>query len=281
MLSFKPKIGLALGGGGARGAAHLGVLRQLQKTNIYPHCISGTSAGAIVASLYAFGVELETIETEMKRLRPVSYSSFKFKGLGLFENSEIHGLLKKLLPVNAQIQDARIPLAIKATNILNGTGVVLFQGDVISAVLGSCCVPGIYTPTEIDGMLLVDGGLTENVPLSAIKHLGANIRIGVNLNGNAGYIRPEGIFDVVSNAIDIAIDAQTRKQLEEAHITISMDLTKYSRTSSEDFDELILEGMNATKKVIKSQALLRFWVILKKIKHFLKATIPLRVPQLK
>jgi NTE family protein len=217
----------------------------------------------------------------MKHLRPVNYSSFKFKGLGLFENSEIQGLLEKLLPEKAKIQDARIPLAIKATNILNGNGVVLFQGEVIPAVLGSCCVPGIYTPSEIDGMLLVDGGLTENVPLSAIKHLGANIRIGVNLNGNAGYTRPEGIFDVVSNAIDIAIDAQTRKQLEEAHITISMDLTKYSRTSSEDFDELILEGMNATKRVIKSQGLLRFWVILKKIKYFLRATMPLKIPELK
>lgn len=276
----QPKIGLALGGGGARGAAHLGVLKQLHLLSIRPHCIAGTSAGSIVASLYAFGVTLEVMEEEMKKLKPVSYSTFSLRGLGLFENKEVRLLLERLLPENAQIQDAKIPLAIKATNLLNGRGVSLTQGPVIPAVLASSCVPGVYTPQEIDGMLLVDGGLTENVPLSSLKLLGAHMRIGVNLNGNEGYTRPEGIMDVLSNAMDIAIDAQTRRQLEEAHINISMDLTRYSRTSSVDFDALILEGMKATKRVIKSQRLLKIWVVLKKLWRFFKNLAPVKIPKL-
>lgn len=281
MSLYQPKIGLALGGGGARGAAHLGVLKQLKKLSIYPHCVAGTSAGSVVAALYAFGVSLEVMEEEMKKLKPVAYSTFSLRGLGLFENKEVQKLLERLLPENAQIEAAQIPLAIHTTNLLNGRGVSLLKGPVIPAVLASSCVPGIYTPQEIDGMLLVDGGLTENVPLSGLKLLGAHVRIGVNLNGNEGYTRPEGMMDVLSNALDIAIDAQTRRQLEDAHVNISMDLTRYSRTSSVDFDELMLEGIKATNKVIKSQMLLKYWVLLKKLWGFIKALLPVKVPLLK
>ncbi len=281
MSLYQPKIGLALGGGGARGAAHIGVLKQLRLLSISPHCIAGTSAGSVVAALYAFGISLEVMEEEMKKLKPVAYSTFSLRGLGLFENKEIQKLLERLLPENAQIEAAKIPLAIKATNLLNGRGVSLVRGPVIPAVLASSCVPGIYTPQEIEGMLLVDGGLTENVPLSSLKLLGAHLRIGVNLNGNEGYTRPEGMMDVLSNAMDIAIDAQTRRQLEEAHVNISMDLTRYSRTSSVDFDELIFEGMKATKKVIKSQVLLKYWVLIKKVWGLIKALLPVKVPLLK
>lgn len=281
MSLYQPRIGLALGGGGARGAAHIGVLKQLRKLSIQPHCIAGTSAGSVIAALYAFGVTLDVMEEEMKKLKPVSYSTFTFRGLGLFENKELEKLLVKLLPENAQIEDAQIPLAIKATNLLNGQGVSLLKGPVVSAVLASSCVPGVYTPQDIEGMLLVDGGLTENVPLSSLKLLGAHMRIGVNLNGNEGYTKPEGMMDVLSNAMDIAIDAQTRRQLEEAHVNISMDLTRYSRTSSVDFDELILEGMKATQRVIKSQGLLKVWVLMKKIWVFFKNLAPVKVPQLK
>jgi NTE family protein len=214
-------------------------------------------------------------------LKPVSYSTFSLRGLGLFENKEVQKLLERLLPENARIEDAKIPLAIHTTNLLNGQGVSLLKGAVIPAVLASSCVPGIYTPQEIDAMLLVDGGLTENVPLSALKLLGAHVRIGVNLNGNEGYTRPEGMMDVLSNALDIAIDAQTRRQLEDAHVNISMDLTRYSRTSSVDFDELILEGMKATNRVIKSQVLLKYWVLFKKLWGLIKALLPVKVPLLK
>lgn len=276
---FRPKIGLALGGGGARGAAHIGVIRQLKIAKIHPHCIAGTSAGAIVASLYAFDVDLALIEQEMKQLKPVDFTSFRFKGLGLFENSEIKDLLTKLLPPDARFEQARIPLAVKATNLLNGTGVVLDHGPVIPAVLASCCVPGIYIAQEIDGMLLVDGGLTENVPLSALKKLGAHLTIGVNLNGNSGYTRPHGVVDVLSSAMDIAIDAQTRRQLNDAHVVISMDLTQYSRTSSEHFDQLVEIGMKATQEKIWNETALRTWVRAKKTWHMIRDLLPVKIPE--
>lgn len=275
---FRPKIGLALGGGGARGAAHIGVLRQLKIAKIHPHCIAGTSAGAIVASLYAFGVDLNVIEQQMKQLKPVDFTSFRFKGLGLFENSAIKELLTKLLPPDARIEQAQTPLAVKATNLLTGRGVILDRGPVIPAVLASCCVPGIYMAQEIEGMILVDGGLTENVPLSALKKLGAHLTIGVNLNGNSGYTPPQGVVDVLSSAMDIAIDAQTRRQLKEAHVVISMDLTQFSRTSSEHFDQLVAIGMKATQEKIWNEAVLRSWVQAKKTWYLIRDLLPLKIP---
>lgn len=276
---FRPRIGLALGGGGARGAAHIGVLCQLERAKIHPHCLAGTSAGAIVAALYAFGVGLDVMTQEMRSLKPVELSAFRFKGLGLFENTEIERLLTKLLPPEARLQDARIPLAIKATDLLTGRGVILTEGPVIPAVLASCCVPGVYVPQERDGMLLVDGGLTENVPLSALKKLGAHLLIGVNLNGNSTYARPEGVVDVVSRAMDIAIDAQTRRQLTAAHVEISMDLTRFSRTSGQDFDALIAAGLAAAEAKIWNETTLRAWVRLKKLRNFLRDVLPIKIPE--
>lgn len=277
---FKPRIGLALGGGGARGAAHIGVLRHLEKVGIRPHCVAGTSAGAIVAALWAFGVPLEEAQAQMRQMKPVDLTGLRFKGLGLFENKEVAQLLHKLLPADARIEEAQIPLAFKATDLLSGRGVVLKEGPVVPAVLASCCVPGVYLAQEWEDKVLVDGGLTENVPLSALRALGAHFLIGVNLNGHGGYQRPKGVVDVLSNAMDIAIDAQTRRQLEDAHIVISMDLARFSRTSSEDFDALVAEGQRATRAKIKNMTALSFWLRVKKVWRLLRALAPVKIPEL-
>jgi NTE family protein len=148
----------------------------------------------------------------------------------------------------------------------------------IPAVLASCCIPGVYIAQEIDGMLLVDGGLTENVPLSALKKFGAHLSIAVNLNGNEGYTAPRGIVDVLSNAMDIAIDAQTRIQLREAHILISMDLTRFSRTSSEHFDQLLAIGFEVSQSVIGSKFALKVWFLFIKVYRFFRDLLPVKIP---
>ncbi len=277
-MNLRPKIGLALGGGGARGAAHLGVLKHFESIGLRPDCIAGTSAGAVVAALYAFGVSLEQIDREMRLCKPIDFSGFRFKSLGLFENNEIAHLLTKLLPKDALIEQANIPLAIKATNLLTGHGVILQSGPVIPAVLASCCVPGVYIAQEINGLILVDGALTENVPLTALKKLGAHFMIAVNLNGNEGYTPPQGVVDVISSSLDIAIDAQTRRQLRDAHALISMDLTGFSRTSSEHFDELVATGFNSAKEVVSSAKMLQTWFHIKRFYLLMRDFLPVKIP---
>lgn len=275
---FSRKIGVALGGGGARGVAHIGILEHFESINLKIHCLAGTSAGAVIAALYAFGVPLETIKTELRKIDPAPFSSFKIGRLGLFENSEMIAMLQKLLPTEAKLEESPIPLSIKVTNLITGEGVLLTTGSVIEAVMASSCVPGFYLPLEREDAVLVDGGLTENVPLSGIKKLGANVLIGVNLNGNKVYARPEGILDIVSNAMDIAIDAQTRSQLKQADITISIDLTKYSRTNSKDFDHLLSEGRKAAQAKIPDLVSLFISDRFRKIWKLLRDFSPIKIP---
>ncbi len=235
-------LGLALGGGGAKGTAHLGILAQLEKNGIRPDCISGTSAGAAVAALYAYGIPLDEISKILRTLRAVSFASFKMNSLGLFENLDLENALARTIGRDSKIEDCKIPLAIQVTNIETGEGKILTKGNLLKAVIASCCIPAIYVPQEIDGCLYVDGGLTENVPVRAAKKLGADMVIGIDLNGQTSYKKPHSIMDVVTNSFDLLIDMRTKEQLLNCDYVISLDLTKYSRTSADDFDALYIEG---------------------------------------
>lgn len=272
------RIGLALGGGGARGIAHLGVLQHFESLHLGPDVLAGTSAGAIVASLYAFGVPLKTISEELQKIRPASFSGLQLNELGFFLNTDLEKMLTNLLPESALIENSPNPLAIHTTDIETGEAVTLTKGPVVDAVLASCCVPGIYIPKKIHGKTLVDGGLTENVPLSGLKKLNAKILIAVNLNGNDKYRRPESVFDILSNSLDIAIDGQTKKQLKEADITISMDLTSFSRFQVEKPDELFMRGQDAAEKALKSSRSIKMKYQVSKWRHRIENLTPLKIP---
>ncbi|MDD0852590.1 patatin-like phospholipase family protein [Halobacteriovorax sp. GB3] len=249
---FKRKIGLALGGGGARGAAHLGVLNLLNDKKIGIESISGTSAGAIVAAFYAFGISLDDMAKDLKTYKPVDISSLHINSLGIFKNKPLSKLVDRYLPEGAKIEDARIPLAIHTTDISTGEGVTLYKGDLKDALLASSCVPGIYIPKPINDRILVDGGLTENVPLSALNKLGAGFKIAVNLNGSYSYQKPDSIIDMATNSLDIAIDLSTREQIEkEADLAINLSLVQFSRTSAIHFDELVRAGYEQGERALK------------------------------
>ena len=276
---FQSRIGLALGGGGARGIAHLGVLQHFHQINLKIDAIAGTSAGAIVGALYAFGTPLRDIEEDLRNLKPTNFSSLRLPKLGLFKNEQLRVLLEKRLPRNAQIQDAPIPLEIKATDIETVEGILMTRGNLIEAVMASSCVPGIYIPVEINGRLLVDGGLTENVPLSALKKLGANIQIGVNLNGNKRYNKPDSLLDILSNSLDIAIDNQTRSQLNLADLVISMDLSRYGRFHLEAFDDLVFEGRKSAREAIRTARWLGWRHRFRQIWAHLSDISPIKIPE--
>lgn len=273
------KVGLALGGGGARGLAHIGVLQHLQSIGLPPDAIAGTSAGAVVAALYAFGVSLDDMAEDLCELKAMEFSALRLQRLGLMENSSLNDLIINRLGKDCNIEDARIPLAIKATDVVSGESVLMTEGPLLSALLASTCVPGVYIPVERGKRLLVDGGLTENVPVSALNALGVHLKIAVNLNGRQGYPTPEGILDVLANALDISIDHQTHEQLEEADIAISMDLSKYGRFRNDQGQALIQEGFKATKQEVPVAdwiTLRRRWRRWKKL--FYQLT-PLKIPE--
>lgn len=177
------KIGLALGGGAARGCAHIGVLRALEENSIPVGCIAGTSIGAMVGAVYASGGmdHLEELLLKMDLLQLLSYFDVVFPHSGLVDGRKVTELLRGILG-DRSFDDLSVPFAAVATDLRDGSEVVLSSGDVIDAVRASIAVPGVFTPFVTDDALLVDGGLVDPVPVNVVRSLGAEFTIAVDLN---------------------------------------------------------------------------------------------------
>ena len=157
------KLGIALGGGAALGAAHVGVLKALFEQGVKPEFISGTSIGAFVAAHVAFGTSIDDLEKIATDLDWLDITGLKLSKLGILSNERLgQSVLDQFGKVD--IQDADIPLSMISTDISTGEKVVLNEGPLYKAVMASTCLPGVFTPVEWDNMLLVDGVLCENVP---------------------------------------------------------------------------------------------------------------------
>lgn len=244
------KIGIALGGGAVLGAVHVGVLKALEEKNIKINAICGTSAGAIVAALYAFGktpaqIEKIVVEFEWKKLSSLTLSKY-----GVLSNDKI-GEIIKLNIGDKKFKDANIPLGMIATDITTGEKVVLDKGSVADAVVASTCIPGIFIPVEIGGRFLVDGGIVENVPISCLKNKDVDYLIGVDLVPERSYKKPENVIEVLYNSFNFLVRINKKAQTKEADLTIKPDLTEYNAVDMSQIKELIDLGYEETKKIIK------------------------------
>ncbi len=179
----RPIIGLALGSGSARGLAHIGVLRALEEAGIEANVIAGTSIGALVGAVYAAG-RIRELEAEFRRFDWKTIGSMfdpVFPRSGLINGRKIEGFIKSHLPART-FDELPIPFRAVATDLGTGHEVILADGDLLSAVRASISVPGILTPVNHDGRILLDGGLVNPVPVSVARALGADIVIAVDLN---------------------------------------------------------------------------------------------------
>ncbi len=242
--THKPRLGLALSGGATRGLAHIGVLKALEDNGIKPDYLSGTSIGAFAAALYAFGITIEEIRDMGRGMSPVSVSKLKLSRYALFSNEELGRLIQFKIG-RARIEEALIPLAIMTADIGTGEKVVLRMGEVAPAVMASNAVPGIYRPISIDGRMLVDGGIVEDVPISPLRPMGAEIVVAVNLSAEREYRTPSDIIDILLNAFDIAIDEDTKVQVRAADVLIEPKLSHFRRMDVSQIDDLIAEGYRA------------------------------------
>lgn len=272
---FNTKIGLALGGGAAKGIAHIGVLSALEEAQVEISYISGTSVGAIVAALYAFKIDTATMGSLARRLSMSKVTTFKLNKTGFFSTDSLRELMLEYLG-EVNIEDADIPLAIVATDINSGEEVILRRGPVADAVCASAAVPGIYIPVVIDGRTLVDGGLVENVPVGPLRTMGAGVIIASNLSAVNHYSEPSHVVDVMRNAFEIAVSRHTKAQLKEVDLLISMDLSDFSlRDNSERYDELFAIGYDSTLSQLskvswyhKTNILLYLWRIVRELAPF-------------
>lgn len=199
----RARVGLALGGGGARGLAHVGVLLVLEREGIPIGCIAGTSVGSVVGAAYAAGLRGEQLR-EMAlqiRWRDIARPVWPRDGLVSFA-----GLESFLVSVAGELTfaDLKIPYAAVAADLATGQPVVLRTGRVAPAVRASCSVPGLVTPVEMDGRQLVDGGMANNLPISVARDLGADLVIAVGLATPPGD-QPKGVLAIGISAVEYLI----------------------------------------------------------------------------
>jgi NTE family protein len=244
------KIGLALGGGGVLGAAHIGVLKALQEQDLTVNFIAGTSIGAFVSALYAFGKSWQDIHKIALHLDWLDTADLQLAECGLLSNGKIGNLIQEELG-EARFEQSQIPLAMVATNISNGNKVIIQEGSLPTAVRASTCIPGLYAPVERQGELLVDGGIVENVPISPLQNVGADVLIGVSLDAKFAPERPNNIIEVVLRSFYYAIEANTRMQAQAADILIKPDLSSFNLIDTDQTEDLLQKGYEETQHILK------------------------------
>ena len=189
------KIGLVLGGGGARGLAHIGVLKVLEREQIPISYIAGTSMGGLIGALYAAGISLDAIEAEIKKLSPTSQViklvDLKLAGVGLqLKGTRIYNYLATFLGEDCTFNDLNIPVGMVAVDTITGREVILREGRVVDAIRATISVPGIFSAVQTENLLLVDGGILNNVPVDVVRGMGANRVIAVDVLPFFGLNKP-------------------------------------------------------------------------------------------
>ena len=185
----RPKIGLALGSGSARGLSHIGVIKVLEKNKVPIDYISGTSIGALIGGHYATFLDIK--ELEKMALKITKRDLVKLLDVSLPKNSLIKGKkIRNLIQEkmgNQTFSHTKIPLTIIATDLESGKEVIMNRGKLVDAMQASISIPGIFSPVELNGKLLIDGGVTNSTPVDVVKKMGADIIIGVDLTIAVSY----------------------------------------------------------------------------------------------
>lgn len=249
-LAKAPGLGLALGGGFARGFAHLGVLQVLEQNRIPISCIAGTSVGSILGAAYASGAPLARIIATCRTLRFRDIARWRVSRLGLASNHRLGDLISRVFD-SRQFEDLQIPLAVVATDLNNGEPVVLTHGNLVDAIRASCAFPGLFEPVEIGTRCLADGGLVAPVPTRAARDLGASFVLGVSVGLHDGHRgAPTNIFQVVSRAVSAAQKCQLEVWERHADLALRPDVCSLAWDDFDRADEAIEAGAAAARRAL-------------------------------
>jgi NTE family protein len=220
----KPRIALVLGGGAARGFAHVGVIRTLEQEKIPIDLIVGTSVGSLIGAIYASDASSFDLEWTAFQLQKDDLFDFgvlnAVTGMGFAKGDKLEAWVKSHVKT-ANIENLRIPFAAVATDLNWGTRVVLDHGSVARAIRASAAIPGVFQPVQYQGKILVDGGVVDNIPISVAKARGADIVIAVDISANIGNTNIHNLVDVTLQATNImfALNVEHAKKAADVLIT--------------------------------------------------------------
>lgn len=245
----QPKIGLALGGGFARGLAHVGVLKALEEEQIPIDFIAGTSVGALIAAVYASGTSLAEMERQGCLTRFRDFGRWKLSRMGMASNERLEELMHRFTTVK-YFKDLKMPLSIVATDIIKGESVHMIEGEIGPALRASCAYPGLFLPVEYKGKVLVDGFLTEQVPAEAVRELGAEMVIAVHLEPGLLDDRPRNTIEVISRSFSIIQSVSNQPWREMVDVLIEPDVHHILWDEFAKTPQLVAAGRDVTYAVM-------------------------------
>lgn len=243
------KVGIAFGGGGARGFSHLGVIKALEEFGVKFDYVAGTSAGSLIGAFYSAGYTYDQMYEIAKNVRMkdiktnrVPFVPSKLDGLG-----EI--IIKELGDIN--IEDLKIPFSAVAVDLISTKEVVISKGNLAKAVMGSCAVPAVFHPVEHQGMLLADGGLQNTIPADVPRHYGCDYVVAVDVNKSRTYgTESSKLTDVVMCSIRILMKSNAVRGYVYSDVVVGPETKRFKSTSKDGMEDMIEEGYNAAIDVM-------------------------------
>lgn len=245
-----PKIGIALGGGFARGLAHIGVLRVLHEEGVPISYIAGTSVGSIVGASYCSGVSPREMQEIAGIVRFKDFARWSLNKLGFCTNDRMNNFLCKIVKCKT-FEELTTPLAVIATDFVTGEGVVFRSGPIVEAVRASCAYPGMFTPVKVNGRLLVDGMLAHAVPTTPLREMGAERVLGVYLSAHWVDLNgPRHVFDIIGQCFSIAQAKMSGMWKRDADLVIEPNVDGFAYDGFDRCRDLIRSGENSILEVL-------------------------------
>jgi NTE family protein len=244
-----PKIGLALGGGAARGFAHVGVIEVLEAAGVRPDWIVGTSAGSLVGALYASGLTAAELKIQALRLDETQLGDWQLRGRGVLQGKGLQDYVNRLVG-NRRIEQFPRRFAATATDLYNGSLRLFVSGDCGLAVRASSSVPTIFEPVSFEGREYVDGGLASPIPVGSTKRLGCDIVIAVDISSRPSFQATETMPQILLQTFAIMGRTLAEKEMAEADFAIRPEVSDLGAASFEARQRAIDDGARAMRNKI-------------------------------
>jgi NTE family protein len=246
----RPIIGLALGGGMARGCAHVGVLRELEAHGIPIDLIAGTSVGSLIGGAYAAGLAPDAIEQMALNISWSDLGRVTVSTMGFYTSERTEDYVHRNFPVT-EFEKTRLPFAAVATDLQTGKMVIFNEGSLPLAIRASCAMPIFYTPVMVNGRMMVDGGLVGHIPASVARLMGADVVVAVDVNSQHLPIpQPTHLFTVMSQSLSIIGRHAVQYIYEDADIVIRPQIEQVRPDDLSQADTMIRAGAEAARRLI-------------------------------
>lgn len=245
----RPKIGIALGAGGSRGFAHIGVIQELEAANIPIDAISGSSMGSLIGAFYVCGIPPKYIEELAIQLKKRHWLDFTVPKMGFVAGDRLQYMLR-FVTRDITFEEAQIPFSVVATDVEKGERVIFKSGPIYQAVRASISIPGVFVPVRIAGKLCVDGGVMDRVPINPCREMGTDIVIGVDVGLFEKHIKVRDIMGVFFQTFEIMERELMKYQIPQADLIIRPNVGHIPSLSFTNIDECIGQGRIAAKEAL-------------------------------